>query len=318
MKKNIRPIINSETRVKSMFDFMKEEENADAQNVVNVGDIDSKESTTGDSTKPNNGAVILQRSRGDVVVDNTESKDDALVDSNSRGKASFVEIQSETYDGQPKEVKKITVKEWFQNLGVKIAQGWDNFIHKKGAVRLLTIIAIMVILAIALSIYVAVTRTDIRDLFANQAKAFIMNEIDDSGNGYTQDIDISDLVKGEPASKNTAGYQQIEFLGKDINKDVYINRLAFYIYTETTDLTLNIKLTMYDGDEVIWEVKNAKTYDLGQRIAKRVTFDYIGNVNITNNTRMVIEFEAIKTSDKNNNIITNYDVDFSIFKLEYN
>ena len=348
MSKKVSPMIKSQTRVKSMFAFMKEDNNNVYNNDINKfrntknnedfnednnfnnefndneilsssKQVDENASLQNDNTEVSEtsnkgGAVVLQRSRGNVTINSSESNDEENKKQlNTNSSENFIEIQSNTFDGQVKTAEKKTFKTWWQNLMQKMAQGWDSFIHKKGATRLLAIIVVLVVLVVAMIIYTATIRTSVKDLFLDNARAFIITESDESGTGTMTNFKIDDLMKGEPTAKNTAGYQFIDFYCKDLNEDVYINRLSFYIYTEFTDLTINAKLKVLNGEETVYQTVDAKRYDLNQRVAVKVSFNYVGNFTINENMTFVLEFDAVKTS----NIATPYDVEFSIFNLQY-
>ena len=349
MSKKISPMIKSQTRVKSMFAFMKEDNNEVFNNVndldnsainksgtnyevndnfeneFNDNEITNDETTenatvqdndnVGDATQNKSGAVVLQRSRGNVTINSNEvSNEEDTKTEKTKSNENFIELQSDTFDGQVKTAEKKTFKMWWQNLMQKMAQGWDSFIHKKGAMRLLAIIVVLVVLVIAMIIYTATIRTSVKDLFLDNARAFIITESDESGTGTMTNFKVDDLMKGEPTAKNTSGYQFVEFYCRDLDKDVYINRLSFYLYTECTDLTINAKLKIQNGSDIIYQTVDAKRYDLNQRVAIKVSFNYVGNFRITENMTFILEFDAVKTSDVN----TPYDAEFSIFNLQYN
>ena len=351
MKKDFKPIIKSKKKVVSMFDFMKDTkqnelyDNVELQNntneevkIINRQKFDAKIDDTDfekefedeeiDISTPVNDnisnienlkkdeVVILSRGRDNVIVNKTtldENKQDAPQNSSN-----IVMVQSETYNGEKVvEKQKFSFKEWFKNLGVKTAQGWDNFIHKKGAVRFLAIASILVVLLIAVLIYTAVIKTNINNLFQSNVNAFVMGSNDESGDGKSVNVNLKDLSSDKISSKNTYGYQFIELNSKSIDEEIYINKFFFDIYTEYSDLTLDITLTIYDGEEIVWAMSEPKKLDIGQRIGRRVSFDYIGNITFKENVRFVIEFVGYKTSEKNNDDKSNYDVAFSITNMNY-
>ncbi len=346
MKKKITPIIKSPTRVKSMFAFMhddikkmREEEHLDADiNTVNVDneiqkiqevekveeqDIENVQNGIVNSGEP----IILQRSRGDVTVDKTKNTDNVKIDKEPVYKSSkIVEIESKTYDGQPAVAEKMTFKAWWKNLSVKVVQGWDRFIQKKGAVRFLVLLGIMVLLIIALLIYTAVIRTDFRDLFESPARAFVMSEADESGVGTMQDFTLKDLARAEPHTSNTAGFQYIDFYAQNLDRNIDIESIYFGLYTEFTDLTLLVSMTISYGEDVYLTIEDQRT-DLSQRVGRRVTLRINQSIAVNSNMHIHLEFKGYRTSEyinapevngeKDTSGLSNYDVEFSIFDLQY-
>ncbi len=314
-------------------------EQGDAQNdnLIKEGAVEQNSASGATDAQSNEGlaiasmggAKILQRTRGNVTVDKSKSDGAStkIADEPIKKMGNIVEVQSATYGATPVAKQKVTFKMWWRNLGSRIAQGWDTFIHKKGAVRFLVLLAIMVILLVALLIYTAVIRTDFGDLFKSPARAFVMSETGESAEGRMQDFSINALTDANPKNSNTAGFQYIDFTGKDLDRSYDIRSIYFRLYTEYDNLTLLISMTVYyghtdeNGDYTETEylsIENQRV-DMPQRVGKAVNLRINQSLEINSNMRLHLEFTAIETDDyvDNNATQTPYDVEFSIFDMQY-
>lgn len=352
--KNIKPQIKSKTRVKSMFDFMKEDDSqrdlpqnssvstSNTLNDANVADsanggytgtkevifVNVSEPTEQDNASPSlndasdsvdemsgtnarsvrqpsekNGVVVLKRTRGDIVVDSQNTDDDEEVEQEQpvrAKKSNIVEIKSQTYNGQGGQAfQKKSFKQYMQGVGVKIAQGWDSFIHKKGAVRFLAIGTMFIVLAVVLMFYASANRTDIKDLVNSTCRAFIYQTGEINGAGSYKTIKVSELAKNSPSEKLSRNYSFIDFTGKDKKKAISINSLDMAIYTATADVTVVVNLTIYYGEEEYLSLD--AVIKPKQRVGVAVKFDLSGqSIDFKGQTSIRVTFDCYDSTNYSN------------------
>ena len=334
--KNIKPKIKSQTRVKSMFAFMHEDENElPNQEAINVDRLENLQNASVNEQKvieeqtikeekeekSLNEPVILSRTRGDKIIESKkkEKKQNFSDEQLEKPKSNkIVEVQSRTYGEKPEIKEKLTFKEWWKQLEVKIKNGWHNFIQKKGAVRFVILLSIMVIVSLGLIIHTLTNRTSINDLFQSKANAIVLDKSQNGGSEQLKQISLKSLKADKATKNNTMCYQQIELFGKDLDKTKSMQRLMFNLKTTFEDVTIKISLSIFYEDEItpyfestpkeIAIAKN-KVYYVNLNINQSIMFD--------KNTKFVITLDSYKTSDLNVGVPTPYDVNFSIYALDY-
>lgn len=244
-----------------------------------------------------NGVVVLKRTRGEVSVDgnkrgkDSKDEDEAVAAASAVvKKRNIVEVDSKTYDGSaPVAAEKVTFKQYMKGVGVKIARGWDSFIHRKGAVRFLALCAVFVVLAVVMIIYASANRTNIKDIFGDTCRAFVYQTGEATGAGSYKKIETSELAKDLPNDKYARNYQFIEFAGKDLGKTIPLEKIEFGIYTDDPNLQVLVKLTIYYGDTVHLTLNLSETP--AQRVGTRVLFQLSNQgIDFKGETTIKVEF----------------------------
>ena len=328
--KNIKPKIKSQTRVKSMFAFMHEDEenlpNEDVKKVkiedsLNTDVVENVEQIEVVEEKTSNEPVILSRSRGDFVIENKKKGKKQNDDQEQYEKPKsnkIVEVQSQTYGDKPEKKEKLSFKEWWKQFGKKAKNGWHNFMSKKGAVRFVILLSIMVIVSLGLIIHALSNRTSINDLFKSKANIFVINESDNSGSGQAGQISFKYLTSEKATKNNTKAFQYIELLGKDLDKTKSMQNLMFNLKTTFEDVTVKVTLSIFYDDEVVpYFESTPKQINLAKNKEYFVNLGINQSIMFDENTRFVITIDSYKTSDLELSIETPYDVDLSFYALKY-
>lgn len=325
--KNVKPIIKSQTRVKSMFAFLDEEndnkekvdynsvdeeQNASDEEMNVIEDVEEMES----EPQKNDGPVVLKRGRGNKVVDKVDKPLKTVAVEPKKKPSKIVEVGSETYDGQPKEKVKMTFAFWWKNLWLKLKSWWDLFIQKKGAIRFVIMLGVMIVVMLGIIIYSFVSRTSITDLFQNKTSAFVISENENSGQGSVQTLSLKDFTKDKVTNDNTQSFQYIDFYGKDLDKTKSLQSLNFIVKTIFEDVSLKISLEIYYANDMHLMIE-PKRVDLSKNVAKYVELKIDQSIKFDDTTVFRIIFDSVKTSDLNDILETPYDVDFSVYKLTY-
>lgn len=342
--KKVKAQIKSNTRVKSMLDFSDDEENVNSDVIAKNDDIPAQNDANivengsipaqNDNVKGNgvvaqsNGVVVLNRKRGDVVVSGpTEDETDERVSAEADVPQvrHVVEVESKTYDGADDDAggqavrSKRTFKEYMKNAGATIAQGWDTFINKKGAVRFLAIIAVCIMLTIALVIYSAAHRTNFKDIVNGTCYAFVYDAGEITGAGSYNKVKIDTLTKNTPSEKMCKNYSTLELIGKNKKKSINIETISFGLYTGSADVTIVIDLAMYIGEEKIWALDAPKSIDAKQRIGNGVEFKIGQSFDFRGATSIRMTFACYDTTafGKFGTDTDRINPQFAIYKLAY-
>ncbi len=342
--KKVKAQIKSNTRVKSMLDFSDDEENVNSDVIAKNDDIPAQNDANivengsipaqNDNVKGNgvvaqsNGVVVLNRKRGDVVVSGpAEDETDERVSAEADVPKSchIVEVESKTYgdadadvDGQAVRGKR-TFKDYMKSAGTTIAQGWDTFINKKGAVRFLAIIAVFIILTIALVIYSASQRTNFKDIINGTCYAFVYDAGEITGAGSYNKVKIDTLTKNTPSEKMCKNYSTLELIGKNKKKSINIETISFGLYTGSADVTIVIDLAIYVGEEKIWALDAPKSVDAKQRIGNGVEFKIGQSFDFRGATSIRMTFACYDTTafGKFGTDADRINPQFAIYKLAY-
>ncbi len=296
-------------------DVVSDIETGEADNANNVGaqqqessedDIESDKPESGAQTN-SNGVVVLKRTRGEVSVDGNKhgkdrkGEDDAVAAAPAVvKKRNIVEVESKTYDGSaPAAAEKVTFKQYMKGVGVKIARGWDSFIHRKGAVRFLALCAVFVVLVVVMIIYASANRTNIKDIFGDTCRAFVYETGEVTGTGSYKKIETSELAKDIPNEKYARNYQFIEFTGKDMGKTIPLEKIEFGIYTDDPNLRVLVKLTIYYGDTPHLTLNLSETP--AQRVGTRVLFQLSNQgIDFKGETTIKVEFACYDKTEYGN------------------
>ena len=294
---------------------------SDKNNAKSVGKRSAGESIENSDVEGNNGVVVLNRKRGDVVVSGqVEDEADEPISAEAKAPKSrhFVEVESKTYGGaddgadEQSGRDKKSFKDYMKSAGTTIAQGWDTFINKKGAVRFLAIIVVCVMLTIALIIYSSAQRTNFKDIVNGTCYEV-------TGAGSYNKIKIDALTANTPSEKMCKNYSTLELVGKNKKKSVNIEAITFGLYTDTANVTIAIELAFYVGEERIWALDAQKTMAVKQRIGNGVRFDIGQSFDFHGATRICMTFTCYDTTayGKFGTDAERINPQFTLYKLAY-
>ena len=294
--------------------------------VVKDDEAIAKDGEQKDLSQNSNGVIVLNRKRGDVVVSGQDGEDaDELgVEIDVPKARHIVEIESKTYgdvndaDIQASDEKR-TFKDYINRAGTTIAQGWDTFINRKGAVRFLAIIAVCVMLTLALIIYSATQRTNFKDIINGTGTAFVYDAGETVGAGKTVEIKVDDLTKSTPSEKLCKNYRTIELVGKNKKKAINIDTITFGLYTSSANVMLVVNIEIYVGENKAWTLETPRETLLEQRIGKGVEFEIGQSFDFRGATYIRMTFECYNAVDYINygSDATRTNPQFAIYKLAY-